>query len=94
MIVGEAYCPSVNMNEMYRLQPALADLLTIFPFALLSALGIAEVIGYTSPLRYVSCLSFIAAVCLTFVALARTGLITGAACPSMLRQQTCYSISS
>lgn len=90
MIVGEAYCPSVNMNEMHRLQQALADLLTIFTLAL----GIAEVIGYASPLRYVSCLSFIAAVFPTFVALGRTGLITGAACPSMLRQQTCYSISS
>lgn len=94
MIVGEADYPSVNMNEMYRLQPTLAGLLGIFTLALLSPLWVAEWIGYAFPLWSMSCFSFIAAVFLTFVALARTGLITGAACPSMLRQQTYYSISS
>jgi len=94
MVVGEAYYPSMNVNEMYRLQPTLANLLSTFTLVLLSALGIAEVIGYASPLRSVSCLSLIATVFLTFVAFARAGLVTGATFPPMLRQQTYYSISS
>ena len=91
MVVGEAYYPSMNVNEMYRLQPTLANLLSTFTLVLLSALGIAEIIGYASPLRSGSCLSRIATVFLTFVAFARTGLITGAALPPMLRQRTYYS---
>lgn len=56
MVVGEAYYPSVNMNEMYRLQPTLANLRSTFTLVLLSAIEIAEVIGYVSPLRSMSCL--------------------------------------
>ena len=91
MIVGEADCPSVNMNEMYRLQPILADLLSIVTLALLPPLRIGQWIGYALPPRYVSSLSCKPAISRTFVALARTGLITGATLPPMLRHQTYYS---
>ncbi len=79
MIVGEADCPSVKMNGMYRLRPTLDDLLSIFTLDLLPPLKIAQWIGYALPLRYVSSLSLKPAISHTFVALARTGLITGAA---------------
>lgn len=79
MIVGEVYCPSVKMNEMYRLQPTPAAPLSFFTLDLLPPLKIAQWIGYALPLRYVSSLSLKPAISHTFVALARTGLITGAA---------------
>ena len=91
MIVGEVYCPSVKMNEMYRLRPTLAALLSIFTLDLLPPLKIAQWIGYALPLRYVSSLSRKPAISRTFVALAHTGLITDAACSPTLRHQTSYS---
>lgn len=91
MVVGEAYYPSMNVNEMYRLQPTLANLLSTFTLVLLSALGIAEWIGYAFLLWYVSRLSLGPGVFLTFIALAFAGLITGAAFPPILRHQTYYS---
>ena len=94
MIVKEADCPSVKMNEMYRLQLTLAELPSMFTLDLLPPLSIAEWIGYALPFWYGSCLSLKPAVSLTYGALARTELITGAAFPPMLRQQTYYSISS
>jgi hypothetical protein len=90
MIVEKADRPSVNMHEMYRLQLTLADLPSIFTIDLLPPLSIAKWIGYALPLRYVSCLSLKPAVSLAYVALARTGLMTGAALPPMLRHQTYY----
>lgn len=88
MIVGEADCPSVKMNETYRLQPALSDILRICTIDLLPPLGIGKRIGYVISLWYVSCLSLKPAVILTCVALARTGLIKHAAFTLMLCQQT------
>jgi hypothetical protein len=38
MIVGEADCPSVKINEMYRVQPTLADLPSISTLDLLPPL--------------------------------------------------------
>ena len=93
MIVKEADCPSVKMNELYRLQLTLADLPSIFTLDLLPPISIAEWIGYALPHWYVSCLSLKPAVSLTFVALAHTGLITGAAFSPMLRHQTYPSTS-
>jgi hypothetical protein len=58
------------------------------PLDLLPPFGIAEWIGYALHLRYVSCLSLKPAVSLTVVMLPRTELITGAAFPFMLRQQS------
>lgn len=91
MIVGEANCPSMKMNEMHRLQPILADLLSIVILALLPLLRIGQWIGYALPLRYVSSLSHKPAISRTFAALARTGLITGATPPPMFHHQTYYS---
>jgi hypothetical protein len=88
MIVGEADCSSVKMNEMYRFQPTLPDLRSIFTLDLLPPLGIAEWIGYALPLWYVSCLLLRPDISRTFVALALTGLITNAAFPLMLCQHT------
>ena len=94
MIVGETDCPSVNMNEMYRLQQTLADLLSIFTLDLLSPFWITEAIGHAFPLWYLSYLPHKPAVSLTFVALARTGLITGAALPPMLAIRHLLQLSS
>ena len=86
MIVGEVYCPSVKMNEIYRLQPILAALLSIFTLDLLPPLKITQWIGYALPLRYVSSLSRKPAISRTFVALAHTGLI------GMRRGRPCFAI--
>ena len=91
MIVGKADRPSVKSNEVYWIQPSLADLLSIFTLALLPSLRIAQWIGYALPLRYVSSFSLKPAISRTFIALARTGLITGAAFSPMLRHQTSSS---
>ena len=84
----EADCPSVKMHELYRLQLTLADLPSFFTLDLLPPLSLADRIGHAMPPWYMSCLSLKPAVSRTYVALARTGLITGAAFPPMLRQQT------
>jgi len=92
MIVGEADRPFVTINEMYRLQPPLADLRSFFTtLDLLFPLRIAQWIGYALPLRYVSSLSRKPAISRIFVALAHTELITGAACSPMLRHQAACS---
>ena len=88
MIVKEADCPSVKMHEMYRLELTLADLPSMFTIDLLPPLSIAEWSGYALPLWHVACLSLKPAVFITYVALALTGLMTGAALPPKLRQQT------
>lgn len=67
--------PSVKLNEVYRLLPALAGLLGFFLLDLLAPLGIAMWIGYAFPLWYVSRLSFKPAVPLPLIALACTGSI-------------------
>jgi hypothetical protein len=81
-------CHSVKRNEWHRLLSPLAALVGIFILNLLTPPGITVWIGYALLLWYLSCLSLKAAVCLTFGALARPGLITGAACPFMRCQQT------
>ena len=85
MIVGKADRPSVKSNEMNSFQLSLADLLSFFPLDLLPSLRIAQWIGYALPLRYVSSFSLNPSISRTFVALTRTGLITGAAFSPMLR---------
>jgi hypothetical protein len=87
MSMGGTVQPSVTLNDLHRLQPTLAGLLDIFTLDLLTPLGIAEGIGYAFPLWYVFCLSLKSSISLTSVALARTGLITDAALPLMLRHQ-------
>jgi hypothetical protein len=91
MIVGKADRPSVKSNEVNSLQPSLADLLSIFTLDLLPSLRIAQWIGYALPLRYVSSFSRNPAISRTFVALTRTGLMTGAAFSPMLGHQTSSS---
>jgi len=91
MIVGKADRPSVKSNEVNSLQPSLADLLSIFILDLLPSLRIAQWIGYGLPRRYVSSFSLNPTISRTFVALPRTGLITGAAFSPMLRHQTSSS---
>ena len=90
--MGDADCPSVSMNEMYRFQPIqfLADCLDTSTPDLLPSLRIAESFGHAFPLSYVSRLSLRPVVSLTFSALAFAGLITGAAVPPILRYQTYY----
>jgi hypothetical protein len=81
-------CHSVKQNEWHRLLSPLAALVGIFILNLLTPPGITVWFGYALLLWYLSCLSLKPAVCLTFGALARPGLITGAAFPFMLCQQT------
>jgi hypothetical protein len=91
--VGDADCPSVSMNEMYRFQPIqiLADWLGSTTPDLLPSLRIAESFGHAFPLSYLSRLSLRPGVSLTFSARAFAGLITGAAFSPMLRHQTSSS---
>ena len=85
MIVEKADRPSVKSNEVYRIQPTLIGLLGIVTLDLLSPPWITKVIGYVLPLWYVSCLPRKPAASLKVVTLPRTGLITDAAIPLLLR---------
>jgi hypothetical protein len=85
MIVGKADHPSVKSNEAYRVQPTLVGLLSLVTFNFLPPLWSTEILGYTIPLWYLACLLLKPAVCLTVVTRSRTGLITDAAIPLMLR---------
>lgn len=67
--------PSVKLNEVYRLLPAVAGLLGFFLLDLLAPLGIAVWIGYAVPLWYLFRLSRKPAVSLSLIALICTGVI-------------------
>ena len=80
--------PSVKLNEVYRLLPALLGLLGIFILELPTPLGIDVWIRNPFPICCVSHLSLKPAVHLTPVLLACTGLVANAALSLMFRHQT------
>jgi hypothetical protein len=75
MTMWDSGRPSVKLNEVHRLLPALVGLLGIFILELMTPLGIAVWIGYAFPLWYVSHLSLQPAVSLPLLALVCSGLI-------------------